>query len=262
MKKIISYALVILLLASCSSVPLTGRKQLLLVSDSEVLQASALSYTEYMSTAVISKNITDTKKVETVGKKIAAAVEKYLKDNGMESEIANFSWSYSLVKDTTANAFCMPGGKVVFYEGIIPYCQTEAGIAVVMGHEIAHVVAKHGNERMSQQMLVETGSQIAGAAVSGKTAVTQQLVQTVYGLGTQVGVLLPYSRKHEYEADHLGLIFMAMAGYNPAEAVTFWERMSAGKGASTDFLSTHPSDAKRIAALKTLLPEAQKYYTK
>ena len=262
MKKIISYALVILLLASCSSVPLTGRKQLLLVSDSEVLQASALSYTEYMSTAVISKNITDTKKVETVGKKIAAAVEKYLKDNGMESEIANFAWSYSLVKDTTANAFCMPGGKVVFYEGIIPYCQTEAGIAVVMGHEIAHVVAKHGNERMSQQMLVETGSQIAGAAVSGKTAVTQQLVQTVYGLGTQVGVLLPYSRKHEYEADHLGLIFMAMAGYNPAEAVTFWERMSAGKGASTDFLSTHPSDAKRIAALKTLLPEAQKYYTK
>ena len=215
-----------------------------------------------MSTAVISKNITDTKKVETVGKKIAAAVEKYLKDNGMESEIANFSWSYSLVKDTTANAFCMPGGKVVFYEGIIPYCQTEAGIAVVMGHEIAHVVAKHGNERMSQQMLVETGSQIAGAAVSGKTAVTQQLVQTVYGLGTQVGVLLPYSRKHEYEADHLGLIFMAMAGYNPAEAVTFWERMSAGKEASTDFLSTHPSDAKRIAALKTLLPEAQKYYTK
>ena len=262
MKKIISYALVILLLASCSSVPLTGRKQLLLVSDSEVLQASALSYTEYMSTAVISKNITDTKKVETVGKKIAAAVEKYLKDNGMESEIANFSWSYSLVKDTTANAFCMPGGKVVFYEGIIPYCQTEAGIAVVMGHEIAHVVAKHGNERMIQQMLVETGSQIAGAAVSSKTAVTQQLVQTVYGLGTQVGVLLPYSRKHEYEADHLGLIFMAMAGYNPAEAVTFWERMSVGKGASTDFLSTHPSDAKRIAALKTLLPEAQKYYTK
>ena len=143
MKKIISYTLLILLLASCSSVPLTGRKQLLLVSDSEVLQASALSYTEYMSTAVISKNITDTKKVETVGKKIAAAVEKYLKDNGMESEIANFSWSYSLVKDTTANAFCMPGGKVVFYEGIIPYCQTEAGIAVVMGHEIAHVVAKH-----------------------------------------------------------------------------------------------------------------------
>ncbi len=262
MKKIISYALVILLLASCSSVPLTGRKQLLLVSDSEVLQASALSYTEYMSTAVISKNVTDTKKVETVGKKIAAAVEKYLKDNGMESEIANFAWSYSLVKDTTANAFCMPGGKVVFYEGIIPYCQTEAGIAVVMGHEIAHVVAKHGNERMSQQMLVETGSQIAGAAVSGKTAVTQQLVQTVYGLGTQVGVLLPYSRKHEYEADHLGLIFMAMAGYNPGEAVTFWERMSTGKGASTDFLSTHPSDAKRIAALKTLLPEAQKYYTK
>jgi predicted Zn-dependent protease len=157
----------------------------------------------------------------------------------------------------------MPGGKVIFYEGIIPFAQSEAGIAVVMGHEIAHAVAKHSNERMSQQLLLMLGAQAANILTAQKSEITRQAVSTLYGIGATVGVMLPYSRKHEYEADRLGMIFMAMAGYDPAEAIAFWERMSANKtGPVLEFISTHPSDANRIKQMKVVLAEAQGYYKK
>ncbi len=201
--------------------------------------------------------------VVRVGKKIAAATEAYLKQNGLESEIKNFSWEFNLVKDTAVNAFCMPGGKVVFYEGILPMTKTEAGMAVVMGHEIAHAVAKHSNERMSQQMIAQYGASITDVLLSNKSVATRQTINVLYGLGAQMGVILPYSRKHEYEADRLGLIFMAMAGYDPNEAVAFWERMSAnGSGSTLEFMSTHPTDENRIANMKKVLPEALGYYKK
>ncbi|HOR40822.1 MAG TPA: M48 family metallopeptidase [Paludibacteraceae bacterium] len=263
MKKYLLLGTVLLVLVGCSTVALTGRKQLMLVSDAEILEASNLHYTEFMSTAKVSTNAAATKQIKQIGANIAKAVETYLKENGREADIASFAWDFTLVQDTTINAFCLPGGKVVFYEGILPICANETGLAVVMGHEIAHAVAKHGNERMSQQILAQTGLSVAGVALSGKSEQAQQLMSSVYGLGVNYGVILPYSRKHEYEADRLGMIFMAMAGYDPAGAVAFWERMTAGKESSVpEFLSTHPSDTKRIQAMQNVLPEAQGYYKK
>lgn len=263
MKKTIFFTFVVFLLTACSSVVLTGRKQLLLVSDAEVLSMSATAYKQFVDSVPASKNVAQTALVKKVGVNISQAVENYLKTNGLEKEIANLKWEFSLVKDTSVNAFCMPGGKVVFFEGILPMTKTEAGMAVVMGHEIAHAVAKHANERMSQQMAAQFGSGIADMLLSNKTAATRQTINMLYGIGAQVGVMLPYSRKHEYEADKLGLLFMAMAGYDPNEAVAFWERMSAdSKGSAFEFMSTHPSDENRIAAMKAALPEALKYYKK
>lgn len=263
MKKLISLSLLVVLLSACSSVVLTGRKQLMLVSDAEILAMSATSYKQFVDSVPASKNVSQTALVKKVGMNISQAVENYLKANGLEAEVANLSWEFSLVKDTSVNAFCMPGGKVVFFEGILPMTKTEAGMAVVMGHEIAHAVAKHANERMSQQMAAQFGTSIADMLLSNKSDATRQTMSVLFGLGAQMGVILPYSRKHEYEADRLGLVFMAMAGYDPNEAVAFWERMSAdSKGSAFEFMSTHPSDEKRIAAMKTELPEALKYYKK
>ena len=263
MKKILSLFLLGFLLASCSSVLLTGRKQLLLVSDSEVLTSSLQSYKQFIDSVPASTNMANTALVKKVGKNISTAVEKYLKANGLESEIANFAWEFNLVKDTSMNAFCMPGGKIVVFEGILPVTKNEFGLAVVIGHEVAHAVAKHSNERLSQQMIVQSGSTLANVLVSNKSELTRTGVNALYGLGAQYWVILPYSRTHEYEADHMGLIFLAMAGYNPTEAVAFWERMEA-KSANKpmEFMSTHPSDANRIAKLKALLPEAMTYYKK
>jgi len=263
MKKIILLSTVAILISACSSVVLTGRKQLILVSDAEVLSMSATAYKQLIDSVPISKNTVQTALIKKVGANISKAVENYLTANKLESEIANLKWEFNLVKDSAVNAFCMPGGKVVFYEGILPVTQNETGIAVVMGHEIAHAIAKHANERMSQQMAAQVGSGVADVLLSGKPAATRQTVNILYGIGAQVGVMLPYSRKHEYEADQLGLIFMAMAGYDPNESIAFWERMAAsGKGAALELLSTHPSDQNRIAKLKSYLPEALKYYTK
>lgn len=263
MKKLGIIVLLATILVSCSTVLLSGRKQLLLVSDSEVLSMSAQSYKQFVDSVPASTNKTQTALVKKVGKNISIAVESYLKTNGLESEIANFGWEFLLVKDTSVNAFCMPGGKVVFFEGILPMTKTEAGMAVVMGHEIAHAVAKHSNERLSQQMLAQYGAAITDALLANKSDLTRSSINTLYGLGAQYGVILPYSRKQEYEADRLGLIFMAMAGYNPNEAIAFWERMSANSsGSVVEFMSTHPSDANRIAKMKANLPEALKYYKK
>ena len=263
MKKIFFFVLVSCLLVSCSTVLLTGRKQLLLVSDSEVLTSSFQSYKQFIDSVPASKDKVNTALVKKVGIKISAVVEAYLKANGMEADVANYAWEFNLVIDKSVNAFCMPGGKVVVFEGILPITKNEVGLAVVLGHEIAHAVAKHSNERMSQQMALQYGASITDALLSNKPAATRSAINTIYGLGAQYGVILPYSRQHEYEADRLGLIFLAMAGYDPNESITFWERMAANsQGAPMEFLSPHPSDANRLAKLKELLPEAMKYYKK
>jgi len=181
----------------------------------------------------------------------------------MEADIASYAWEFNWVKDTSVNAFCMPGGKVVVFEGILPVTKNEIGLAVVLGHEIAHAVAKHSNERMSQQMGVQYGSEFLNMLTSKKSAAAQNTWNMIYGLGAQYGFMLPYSRKHELEADRIGLIFLAMAGYDPNQAVTFWERMAANsQGAPMEFMSTHPSDATRIAQIKQYIPEALTYYKK
>jgi predicted Zn-dependent protease len=261
MKKNFKQLLVVALIAAgCTTVPMTGRKQLNLVSNDEILTASFQQYDEYIKAAPASTNRKNTELVIKVGKRIAAAVEQYLKNNGMEDQIKEYQWDFRLVADATPNAFCMPGGKIVVYEGILPYTQDETGLAVVLGHEVAHAVAKHSNERMSQQMVVSLGGEAVNAAISKKSDLVKQLAPTVYGLGAQYAVMLPYSRSHESEADHIGLIFMAMAGYDPAKAEGFWLRMSQSGSKTPEFLSTHPSDETRVTKIRSWLPEAQKYY--
>ena len=255
--------IILYLLSGCGSVPVTGRKQMLLVSDNEVLSLSLQQYGEFMKTAPVSTNKTNTALVQKVGRNIANAVEAYLNENGMSSMVSNFAWEFNLVKSSDVNAFCMPGGKIVVYEGILPITQNETGLAVVLGHEVAHAVAKHANERMSQQMVTQYGSEALTTALSSSSSQVQTIASTVFGLGAQYGVLLPYSRKQELEADRLGLIFMSMAGYDPNQAAAFWERMStSGGGSVPEFQSTHPSDDTRIKKIQEALPEALKYYTK
>jgi predicted Zn-dependent protease len=258
-KKMMFFTLIVVV-TSCSSVMLTGRKQLNLVTDEQVLALSDSSYKSFMQTAIASAKSVESARITRVGSKLAKAVESYMKTNGLEQDLKNYSWSFKLVKDTSVNAFCMPGGKIVVYEGILPLTKTDAGLAVVIGHEIAHAVAKHANERMSQQLLTSYGASALSSVLKNKSQVTQTLASTVFGLGAEYGIALPYSRKQEYEADRLGLIFMAMAGYDPQEALSFWTRMtSLSKAYVPEFLSTHPSDASRIENLKSVLPESLKY---
>lgn len=250
-------------LASCSTVPLTGRKQVLLVSDSEVLSSSLTQYNDYIKSAKKSTNATQTAMVTRVGKKIASATETYLRTNGMASEIKNFAWEFNLVQDPQVNAFCMPGGKIVVYEGLMKIVSSDDELAVVLGHEVAHAVAKHSNERMSQQIMAQYGANILGSIVSDKSAAVQKVAGTVYGIGAQYGMMLPFSRKHESEADYMGLILMTIAGYNPDVAIGFWQKMSAsGSGSVPEFMSTHPSDATRIADIRKELPAIKAKYGK
>lgn len=261
MRKLFFLCSMLLLWVGCGTVPITGRRQVLLVSDQEVLTASLTQYRDYMSSAPRSSNTTRSSMVTRVGKKIAAATEQYLRLNGLESEIGNFAWEFNLVNDDQVNAFCMPGGKIVVYEGLMKLVASEDELAVVVGHEVAHAVAKHSNERMSQQMLAEYGAQILSATVSNKSESLQSLAGQVYGLGAQYGLMLPFSRKHETEADYMGLILMTMAGYNPDVAVGFWQKMSAGSGSGTpEFMSTHPSDESRIKKINKELPDIKKKY--
>lgn len=252
---------VFFMMSGCGSVPVTGRKQMLLVSDQEVLTLSLQEYDTFIKSASLSSNKTNTAMVQRVGRNIANAVETYLRNNGYESELANYSWEFNLVKSNEVNAFCMPGGKIVVYEGILPITQNETGLAVVLGHEVAHAVARHANERMSQQVVAQYGSSAVGLALNGESETVKTIASSVYGLGSQYGVMLPFSRKQELEADKLGLIFMAMAGYDPSQAETFWTRMSQNSGGSVpEFSSTHPSDETRIKKIREDLPEALKYY--
>lgn len=254
-KYALSLLATVLLCIGCSTVPITGRRQVLLVSDQEVLSASLTQYSSYMSSASRSTNSNRSAMVTRVGQRIAAATELYLRENGMESELANFAWEFNLVNDNQVNAFCMPGGKIVVYEGLMNLVASEDELAVVVGHEVAHAVAKHSNERMSQQMLTEYGAQILSAAVSEKSAAIQSMAAQVYGLGAQYGLTLPFSRKHELEADYMGLILMTIAGYNPDVAIGFWQKMSADGQQVPEFMSTHPSDAKRIREIEKELPK-------
>ncbi len=260
MKKLIPTLLIVLTLASCSSVLLTGRRQLNLVSDAELNQMSFAAYQQLKDSVPMSTDKTNSAMVKRVGTNIAAAVEKYMRENGLEEQIQNFQWEYNLFKVNQVNAFAMPGGKIAVFDGILPKTITEQGMAVVIGHEIAHVVARHSAERYSQQVAAQYGGAILGAVIGGSSAAVQNGVGLLYGIGGQM-MLLKYSRNQEYEADELGLIFMAMAGYDPNTAITFWERMTADKSQSTsDFMSTHPSDSKRIARLKEIAPKAMQYY--
>lgn len=258
-------SMVAALLVSCgttSTVPITGRKQNLMVSDQQILSLSNQQYTEYMKTAKPSTNKKNTEMVKRVGQKLATAVTNYLNNNGLSSEVANFQWEFNLVQDQQINAFCMPGGKIVVYEGILPVTQDETSLAIVLGHEIAHAVAKHSAEQMSTAIRQQYGAQALSVVLSGAGASSgmQNIAGTVFGLGAK-GASAKYSRNHESEADHLGIIFAAMAGYNPDAAVAFWQRMSAHTGGgSTSWLSTHPSDATRIKQIQGWLPEARKYY--
>ena len=249
------------ILSSCNKVPISGRNQLNLVSDSEVLQSSLASYKEYMSKATRSTETVKSEQVTRVGRKIAAATEAYLNANGMSDQVKNFAWEFNLVRDNQINAFCMPGGKIVVYEGIMNLVSSDDELAVVIGHEVAHAVAKHSNERMSQQVLAQYGANAIGILTSGKSAATQQIAQQVYGLGAQYGVMQPFSRKHESEADKMGLVLMTIAGYNPDVAVTFWQKMQATTTQEPpEFMSSHPSHATRIADIQKWLPEVKKQY--
>lgn len=252
-----------LLLQFCSLVPLIGRRQLSLVSDTDMLSTSVVQYDQFMKENKLSINTTETKMVKRVGSHIQNAVITYFAQNNLSQGLDGFAWEFNLIDSKEVNAWCMPGGKVVVYSGILPITQDETGLAVVMGHEIAHAVAKHSNERMSQALLAQFGGQTLAGALQQEPQRTQDLWMGLFGVGVQVGAMLPYSRLQESEADHLGLIFMAMAGYNPNSAVEFWQRMSQNTGAKPpEFLSTHPSEETRIRKIKSEIPEAMKYYKK
>ncbi len=263
--KFLCGVLLVSLLISCgttSTVPVTGRKQHISVSDEQILSLSQQEYTKYMASAKKSTNAKNTAMVQRVGKRLATAVESYLRNNGYESELKNYNWEFNLVQDQSANAFCMPGGKIVVYEGLLPYTQNETALAIVLGHEIAHAVAKHSQEQLSKQQNQQVGAQILGGVLNaaGVGSNVSDIAQIGFGLGSKFSNL-HYSRSNESEADHMGLIFAAMAGYDPKEAVTFWQRMSASTQSSMpEFLSDHPSDAKRVKDIQGWLPEAETYY--
>lgn len=260
MKKIL-YFMITLLLVACSTVTLTNRKQVIAIPSSEMVSLGAQNYQEVLSQSKLSTNASYKQSVERVGKRISAAVESYLKGIGRAELTNGYQWEYNVLQSDQLNAWCMPGGKIAFYEGIMPVCQDDNGIAVVMSHEIAHAVAKHSDERLTQQMAIQFGGMALSQALSEKKAETQQLAMLAFGVGTQVGVILPYSRSHESEADELGLYFMSMAGYDPREAPVFWERMMAkGSSGTPEFLSTHPDPQNRINRLNQIMPKALEYY--
>ncbi len=270
MKKIVFSALVLVLgllfVVNCSTVPITGRSQLTLFSAKKMNAMALSSYSEFMSNSEVVSAGENAAMVKRIGANISKAVEEYLVKNGYEKMIQDFNWEFSLVKDPSVNAWCMPGGRVVVYEGLLPVTKTENALAVVIGHEIAHAVANHGSERMSQQMtaqIAQMGLAIGMEAfMQEKPDETKAILAQAFGMGSTLGVLA-YSRKHEYEADKLGLIFMAMAGYDPRPASAFWERMSQMSGGQKppEFMSTHPSDEKRIAYINEIMPEVMTYYT-
>lgn len=267
MKKtmIFGVATALLAISSCSTVPLTGRSRLSLVDESQLQQEAALGYSQLLSdpsTKVVATTNTNTQMVKRVGQKIAAAVTQYMNQNGYGDQIANYKWEYNLIDSKEINAWCMPGGKIAVYTGILPVTKDEAGLATVMGHEVAHAIAQHSAERASQAQAAAIGGGLVGAAASGKSQTTQTIVNQLYGIGGQL-TILKFSRNQELEADKMGLSFMAMAGYNPSNAVAFWQRMaqaSSGSQKPPVFLSTHPTDEARIAQIKKDLPEAMKFY--
>lgn len=260
MKKIV-FVIFVMVITACSTVPLTNRKQFIAIPASQMLALSSESYKSVLEQGKMSNRTADINAIKRIGKDVAGAVERYLSEINRTDLINGYQWEFNLIAEETINAWCMPGGKIVFYEGILPVCKNDNGIAVVMAHEIAHAVAKHGNERMSQQLVVQMGGMALSEALSEKKETTMQLAMLAFGVGTQLGVLLPYSRQHETEADELGLYFMAMAGYDPREAPLLWGRMQLlGSGGVPEFLSTHPDTQNRIDYLNKIMPKAMEYY--
>lgn len=259
--KILFSVLALFIVISCAKNPFTGKNTLALVPNSEILPSAFQQYNQFLTENKVITGSSDARNVEVVGKKIKDAAEKWLNANGYQGYLKDYQWEYKLVINKEVNAWCMPGGKIVVYSGILPITKDEAGLATVLGHEVSHALANHGQQRMSAGLLQELGAAGVGAAIGTKSAQTQQIAMTAYGAVTQYGGMLPFSRSHESEADKIGLTLMAIAGYNPDQAVVFWERMAANSAASgkapPEFASTHPSDATRIADLKNLIPQAK-----
>lgn len=250
------------IITSCQKVPITGRKQIKLLPASTMAQMGSESYSSFLKeNPPVNPPTVQSAMVTNVGLRISTAVEKYMNDNGFAKRIAGYKWEFNTVQSSDINAWCMPGGKVVVYTGILPLTKDDAGLAVVLGHEIAHAIADHGNERMSQQLAIQLGGISLAVAMQQKPQQTQDIFMMAYGVGSQLGQLA-YSRQHELEADKLGLIFMAMAGYDPERAISFWQEMASKGGTKPpEIISTHPSDERRIAQIKAFLPEAKKYFT-
>lgn len=264
-KKIVLFSLVAAAVAACSKVPISNRKQMNLIPDAQITQLSLTEYRDFLSKAkIVPATDANTQMVKGVGQKISSAVTRFLAQNKMSDRVKGYNWEFNLVDDKSINAFCMPGGKVVVFTGLLPVTRDENALAFVMGHEVAHAVARHGNERVSQGLVAQLGGVALDVALAQKNQQTRALVQQAYGMGVTVGGILPFSRLHESEADKLGMVFMAMAGYDPSKSSELWSRMSAasGGGKPPEFLSTHPSDAKRQADMRKFLPQAMKYYQK
>lgn len=252
-------AFVTLIVYSCATNPVTGKKDLNFVSNSELFPSSFQQYDTFLKENKVITGTADAKLVSNVGTRIKAAAEKYLTYLGQTQYLKDYRWEYKLVENKEVNAWCLPGGKIVVYSGILPITQNESGLATVMGHEVSHALANHGAQRMSASQLQQLGSVGVAVATGSQSAEKQAMWQQYYGLGSEVGVMLPFSRSHESEADKIGLTLMAIAGYNPDDSIAFWTRMSAKSGGSgtPEFLSTHPSDATRISNLKSLIPQAR-----
>ncbi|MCO6146541.1 M48 family metallopeptidase [Flavobacterium sp. NRK1] len=252
-------ALLLISVFACTKNPFTGKQDFNIVSNDQIFPSAFQQYNEFLKENKVIKGTADAQRVVTVGQKIKAAAEKYLNSKGYQGYLNGYQWEYNLVDSKEVNAWCMPGGKIVVYSGILPITKDEAGLATVMGHEVAHALLNHGAQRMSAAQLQQLGAAGVSVAASGQSEQTQQILMQAYGLGSEVGGMLPFSRKHETEADEVGLTLMAIAGYNPDKAVEFWQRMEANSGGSAppEFLSTHPSGATRIAHIKSLTSSAK-----
>lgn len=260
MSKIV-YLLFILLFTACSTVPLTNRRQFAVIPSQQMLALGTQSYQQVLNQEAISSNQSDIRAIRQVGERVTAAVEEYLRQIDRGNIVENYKWEFNLLEGDQINAWAIPGGKIAFYEGIMPICQNDNGIAVVMAHEIAHAIADHANERMTQQLSLQLGGMALSQALEEESETTTQLAMTAFGIGSQLGVLLPYSRKHEREADELGLYFMAMAGYDPREAPELWKRMmETSPNRTPEFLSTHPNPQSRINFLNRNMEKALEYY--
>jgi predicted Zn-dependent protease len=263
-RKIVSVFLIAAAFTACSTNPVTGRNQFKLVSEQELQAMATQQYRQFLSTnrVVTPSADRDAEMVRRVGQRVANAVTQYYRQNNLSEVLDGYKWEFNLVQDQDANAWAMPGGKVVVYTGLLPITQNEAALAVVLGHEISHAIFQHGNERMSQGLAQQLGGAALSVALANKPAATQNLFLQAYGVGSQVGLLLPFSRKQELEADRYGLIWTAMAGYNPREAIALWQRMEKASNGQRppEFLSTHPTEGHRIDQLQKYMPEALKYY--
>jgi predicted Zn-dependent protease len=262
-KRLAAFSVIAFFIVSCAKVPITGRKQLHLLPESQMAAMALTEYRNFLSQNKLSADANNTAMVKRIGDRMSKAVTTYLQSHNYGKRVAGYNWEFNLVEDKNINAWCMPGGKVVVYTGLLPVTQNETGLAVVMGHEIAHAIAQHGNERMSQGLALYMGGVALGVATSSKTDTTRMIFNTAYGVSASLGELA-FSRNHESEADKLGLVFMALSGYSPSEAIPFWNRMASMSGSSIVpfFLRTHPTDDKRIRDIQAFLPEAMKYYVK